>query len=221
MAKARGFRPSILRIKSFFLLSPQSSVLSTFLVSLAFLGTPQDSAQTSSLFSTPVAIAQQGLLPNTTTRDLWKQIYQKLPDLPLENKYVSKETGRVNADSTLVSRLIQYHVYVKGRPPNYRLDWKLTMADYLGANEVMQESGYPGAKTLQQNPIDGDRAAITRLNRKQRDALVQSLANIFTPNSAAAPAADATPPQPSTTPNPQTQPNFSQPKPGDAQLLKP
>jgi len=43
---------------------------------------------------------------------------------------------------------------------------------YLGANELMEETLYPGYDTLQKNPILGDRAAIKRLNREQRDALV-------------------------------------------------
>lgn len=129
------------------------------------------------LFSPQSAFAQ-GLGP----RDNWRQVYEQLPDLPLENQYIDKETGKVNADSTLVNRLIGYHVYVKGRAPNYRLDWKLTLADYLGANELMLEEVYPGYKTFRENPIVGDRAAIERLSRQQRDALVQTLVSIFDPN---------------------------------------
>ena len=167
------------------------------------------------------AIAQKTALPSSTTRNVWKQVYQKLPNLPLENKYVSRETGKVNPDNTLVDRLIRYHLYVKGRGPNYRLDWKLTLADYLGANELLQENVYPGADALRQNPLEGDRAAIARLNRKQRDALVQTLVSVFNPNSAAATADTKTPSQPSTAPSEPTQLNFPQPKPGDAQLLQP
>lgn len=126
------------------------------------------------LFGPGLVIAQ-----NTRPRDVWQQVYQQLPDLPLENKYVNKETGKVDPENTLVSRLVRYHVYVKGRPPNYRLDWKLTLADYLGENELMGETVYPGYDTLRSNPIEGDRAVINRLNRKQRDALVQTLVNVF------------------------------------------
>lgn len=162
----------------------------------------------------------QSVPPSPITRDIWKQVYQKLPDLPLENKYVSRETGKVNPDNTLVNRLIQYHIYVKGRSPNYRLDWKLTLADYLGANELIQEGSYPGANTLRSNPLEGDRASVNRLTRKQRNALVQSLESIFNPTSNAA-TDPQTPPQPSSTPNAQTSPSFPQPKPGDAQLLQP
>lgn len=53
------------------------------------------------------------------------------------------------------------------------------MADYLGENELMGETVYPGYDTLRSNPIEGDRAVINRLNRKQRDALVQTLVNVF------------------------------------------
>nr|WP_042341341.1 hypothetical protein [Calothrix sp. PCC 7507] len=151
----------------------------------------------------PPALAQR-----ISPSDVWQQVYQQLPDFPKENKYVSKETGKVAENNTLASRLIRYHVYVKERTPNYRLDWKLTLADYLGANEIMYDVTYPGNDTLRENPLEGDRTAITRLNRRQRDAVVQVLTNIFNPR-ASTPIA----------PNP----NTSTPKPppsGGAELLK-
>ena len=190
---------------------------------LTFIGSADKGVAGSSdaMPRTSFAIAQKTALPSSTTRNVWKQVYQKLPNLPLENKYVSRETGKVNPDNTLVDRLIRYHLYVKGRGPNYRLDWKLTLADYLGANELLQENVYPGADALRQNPLEGDRAAIARLNRKQRDALVETLVSVFNPNSAAATTDTKTPSQPSTAPSQPTEPNFPQPKPGDAQLLQP
>jgi hypothetical protein len=111
--------------------------------------------------------------------DVWQLVYEKLPDLPKENQYISKESGKVSENSTLASRLIRYHVYIKQRAPNYRLDWKLTLADYLDANEIMYENTYPGHDTLRKNPLDGDRTAIQSLTRRQRDALVQVLTDIF------------------------------------------
>lgn len=154
------------------------------------------------------------------TQDVWRQVYQRLPDLPLENQYISKETGKQASENTLVGRIIRYHVYVKSRPPNYRLDWKLTLADYLGANELIQESLYPGYDTLQKNPMQSDRAVIERLNRAQRDALVQALVSLFTPNS----QQQAPVPSPSASPQPQAAPKpsggLALPQPGDAQLLK-
>lgn len=149
--------------------------------------------------------------------EVWQEVYQRVPDLPKENQYVSHKTGKVAEDNTLVGRLIRYHLYVKGRLPNYRFDWKLTLADYLGANELMQESVYPGADTLQQNPFENDRAAIRRLTLAQRQALVQSLVNIFDPRSA---ASSPSPQPPIATPQTQTQPTSpSQPASG-ADLLK-
>lgn len=109
-----------------------------------------------------------------------QKIYQQLPDFPLENQYVSRESGKVSSRNTLITRLIRYHTQVKGRAPNYRLDWKLTLADYLGANEIMDDGVYPGADALKQNPFEGDRAAIRKLTRKQRDALIQALVNAYT-----------------------------------------
>lgn len=191
-------------------------------VSLSFLGSTHRGVAQLGLPDTSMQIAQQLQLPSAIVRDVWKQVYQQLPNLPLENKYVSQETGKVNPNSTLVDRLIRYHVYTKGRSPNYRLDWKLTLADYLRANEVIQEAGYPGADTLRQNPLEGDLAAISRLNRKQRDALVQTLVSVFNPNRAVSPTENETsvPPQPSPTPQQET-PSFNRPKPGDARLLEP
>ncbi len=149
--------------------SPQRGVKQILLVNFLLL------AFLSSWFSLAPADAQR-VNPN----EVWQQIYKQLPYLPRENHYISQETGKVAQNNTLVSRLIRYHIYVKGRPPNYRLDWKLTLADYLDANEVMYEESYPGNDTLRQNPFAGDRAAIRRLSREQRNALVQALVNAFT-----------------------------------------
>ncbi len=127
-------------------------------------------------------LSSQPAMAQASSSEAAQRVYQQLPDLPRENKYISKETGKVSENNTLINRLIRYHVYLKGRPTNYRLDWKLTLADYLGANEIMYDPSYPGNDILRQNPIDGDRAAIARLNRRQRDALVQALVNVFNPN---------------------------------------
>lgn len=117
----------------------------------------------------------------------WQVVYEKLPYLPLENQYVSKETKQVASDNTLVGRLIRYHIYVKGRPPFYRLDWKFTLADYLGVNGVINESDYPSKDTLRANPMEGDVAAIRSLNQPQRNALIQALVDAFTPQAQSAP----------------------------------
>jgi hypothetical protein len=112
---------------------------------------------------------------------VWKQIYQTLPDLPRENQYVSVETGKVDPENTLVGRVIRYHLYVKGRAPFFRMDWKLTLADYLGIRGEIEETSYPSAHTLRKNPIEGDIAAVRKLNRAQRNALVQALVDAFSP----------------------------------------
>jgi len=123
----------------------------------------------------PIKIVQRRVRPT----EVWPFVYEKIPDLPLENNYISQETGEVNTEDTLVSRLIRYHFYVKGRAPNYRFDWKLTLADYLGANDYLQSSLYPGNDSLTENPMNGDRQAIQSLTRSQRDALVNRLVDIF------------------------------------------
>lgn len=162
-----------------------------------------------SLFSIQPAYAQR-----ITPGDVWQEVYQQLPDLPRENKYISKENGKVAESNTLVNRLIRYHIYTKGRAPIYRLDWKLTLADYLGANEIMYDASYPGNDSLRENPIEGDRKAITRLTRSQRNALVQVLVNIFNPTQ------DTQSPSPNTAPSPNTSTTPQPPQRGGAELLK-
>ncbi|MGA7932716.1 MAG: hypothetical protein WCA35_03975 [Kovacikia sp.] len=128
-------------------------------------------------FFAPQPVSAQLLRPD----EVWRAVYQRVPDLPLENQYVSRETGKVDPDNTLVGRLIRYHVYLKGRPPFYRLDWKVTLADYLGVNGAMEESTYPSHNTLRKNPLEGDIVAINRLNLTQRNALIQALVDAFSP----------------------------------------
>lgn len=167
----------------------------------------------------PAAVAQR-----VRVEDIWQQVYQQLPDLPLENQYVNSETGEVSSNNTLVGRIIRYHIYTKGRPTNYRLDWKLTLADYLGANEKMEPATYPSGTALRTNPIEGDITAVRSLTRAQRDALVNALVSLFNPNTEPdpAPAAPSPLPAPSPSPSPTPPTRFPrQPQPGDAQLLQP
>lgn len=155
--------------------------------------------------------------------DASQRVYERLPNLPRENQYVSKETGKVDERNTLATRLMRYHIFVKRRPPMYRLDWKLTLADYIGANEYLVESQYPSANTLNQNPMESDRAAIEKLTRAERDALVNILVSIFNPNrNQQVPGSNSStsPSQPKpTSPNLRATPSL--PQPGDAQLLMP
>ncbi|NEP62579.1 MAG: hypothetical protein F6K31_37565, partial [Symploca sp. SIO2G7] len=46
------------------------------------------------------------------------QIYAQHPDIPLAKR----------ANTTLVSRFINYHLDTKARPPQYHFDWELSMA---------------------------------------------------------------------------------------------
>ncbi|MEL7051011.1 MAG: hypothetical protein AAGM45_04405 [Cyanobacteria bacterium J06588_5] len=107
------------------------------------------------------------------------EIYQQLPNLPLENQYISTRTGTAATEDTLVSRIIRYHVYIKQRPSVFRLDWKLTMADYLGAFERIAPDEYPDYN-LRENPRANDIEAIAALTREQRNELVNALYEAFT-----------------------------------------
>jgi hypothetical protein len=158
-------------------LKPWNALAASITVGVVLLGSGIGGLIHTNRLGSQIATAQ-----TIISSDVWRQIYQQLPDLPRENKYISKETNKVAENNTLVSRLIRYHLYVKGRP-TYRLDWKLTIADYLGANEIMYDNNYPGSDTLKQNPMEGDIAAIRHLNRRQRDALVDALTNAFSKSS--------------------------------------
>ena len=103
-------------------------------------------------------------------------VYDQLPDFPLENHYVHIETGDVDLSNTLVYRLIQYHSSVQSRPMS-RFDWKLTLADYMGVNEWMDEDRYPD-RFLRSNPFHQDIDVIRTLNRQQRQELIQALLTV-------------------------------------------
>ncbi len=106
------------------------------------------------------------------------QIHEQLPELPLENQYVSSETGSVDAENTLVSRIIRYHLYIKERPTNLRFDWKLTIADYLGAFEPIKPEDYPDYG-LRENPMADDVLAVENLGWEVRDRLLNLLYESF------------------------------------------
>lgn len=124
-------------------------------------------AQTAPIFANPRQVAVE--------------IYAKLPDFPMENTYIRQETNQVASESTLVERLIVYHTTVKGRSPVYRLDWKMTLGDFLGINDVLQGNTYPGTSYLRENPMAGDRDVIQALNRQEREELIQTLVNYYSP----------------------------------------
>ena len=132
------------------------------------------------------AQAQPVPLRRIAPAEIAAQVQAQLPDLPLENQYISRD-GTAAEDDTLVSRIIRYHIYTKDRPTHFRLDWKLTIADYLGAFERILARDYPDYE-LRENPMAGDIAAVRSLSRQQRDHLVNTLYEAFT-----APAADFDP----------------------------
>jgi hypothetical protein len=149
------------------------------------------------------------------------EVYEQIPDFPKANNYKSKETGELNPTHTLISRMVRYHQYIKGRPTAFRLDWKLTLADYLGANEIIKESRYPGYNTLTENPLPQDLKIVDSLTFTQRQNLVDALVNIYNPqnqNDSSNNSSDET-----NTPDEENNisPPFELPQPGGAELLMP
>ena len=177
--------------------------------------------------SNPSSNPQRILTQSMQIRAAVRLIYEQMPEIPLENQYLNTRTGQVNPEDSLISRLLRYHVVTKNRPPSLRFDWKMTIADYLDANEPMIEDRYPGTDILQPNPMRSDRAAITRLTPVQRNQLVNLLVAAYTPV-AIEPAQiifpNTTPATP--IPNPQPSPTLDRldrlplPQPGDAQFLR-
>ncbi len=149
-----------------------------------------------------------------------EMVYEKFPELPKENQYRSAETGEINPEHTLINRFIRYHRDFKRRSPQYRLDWKVTLADYLGVNQSPRESNYPGS-TLETNPLAQDIEVIRQLSRRQRQQLVDLLVEIYNPQPQAT-TNQPIPNQTDETSSPESNPpNPSLSQPGDAQLLAP
>lgn len=144
-------------------------------------------------------------------------VYERLSYIPKENEYLRQDTGEVDEDNTLISRLVRYHQDIQRRPTPFRLDWKLTLADYLGANEPLKADRYPGNSTLQTNPMEKDIEAIGSLNRRQRQELVDVIVSLYNPQQA--PSSNNTTPAPNSVPARPSTPPQSQP--GDANLLMP
>lgn len=178
-----------------------------------------------SWFGVAPATAQ---LPAVNIADTSRVLYERLPFIPLENQYVDQEGNEV-PESTLLTRLMLYHGAVQQRQPYFRLDWKLTMADYLGANETMHADTYPNSRTLRDNPMDGDVEVIRQLTREQREELVDTIVVLLNPlASRPSPDPNQAPvviPSPVTTPSRPATGNVApvprEPQPGDAQLLLP
>lgn len=147
-------------------------------------------------------------------------IYEKFPELPKENQYRSAETGEINPQHSLISRFIRYHKDFKRRSPQYRLDWKVTLADYLGVNQSPRESNYPGS-TLETSPLAQDVEVIRQLSRRQRQQLVDLLVEIYNPQSQTT-TNQSIPNETEETSSQESNPsNPGLSQPGDAQLLAP
>ena len=109
------------------------------------------------------------------TAEIAQKIYTELPEIPLENQYFNQKLKKIDPNNTLINRILHYHAFTKGRPADMRLDWKLTLADYLGANDIMDPATYPSHDVLNKNPLDNDRAAVNTLTRSIRDQLIDRL----------------------------------------------
>ncbi|MGF1601413.1 MAG: hypothetical protein ACFCU8_05220 [Thermosynechococcaceae cyanobacterium] len=127
-----------------------------------------------SLWQVDAVFAQQG-----NSKAIAAQVYEQHPEFPLENQYVRSRSGKAADDVTLVSRLIEYHTLVKGRSPKFRLEWKTTLADYMGLNDYLRAEEYPGHAYLKSNPMEQDVTVVQSFNRQQRSDLIQALADLY------------------------------------------
>ena len=122
-----------------------------------------------------LSIAPPSVAGIVRTAEIAQKVYAELPELPLENQYFNQKLKKIDPNNTLINRMLRYHTFTKGRPTDIRLDWKLTVADYLGANDIMDPATYPSHDVLSKNPLDGDRAAVNTLTRSMRDRLIDRL----------------------------------------------
>lgn len=181
--------------------------------------TPVVARDLSSLTPSSWTVAQ--IIPSALVQEAGRRVYEEIPDFPLENYYILQATQEVATDNTLATRFIRYHLYTKGRTPRFRLDWKLTLADYLGVNDLLEFISYPSSDVLNINPMETDRERIQSLNRAQRDALIQVLVNVFNPEAAEIEKSVPVPAPGITSPQQPRQPSLPrQPQPGDANLLQ-
>lgn len=122
-----------------------------------------------------LSIAPPSIAGLVRTADIAQRVYIELPEIPLENQYFNQKLKKIDPNNTLINRVLRYHAFTKGRPTDMRLDWKLTVADYLGANDIMDPATYPSHDVLSKNPMDDDRAAVNTLTRSMRDRLIDRL----------------------------------------------
>jgi hypothetical protein len=122
-----------------------------------------------------IAIALPAQARVVRTAEIAQKIYADLPTIPLENQYFNQKLNKIDPKNTLINRILRYHAYTKGRPVDLRLDWKLTIADYLDANDIMDPATYPSHDVLSKNPLDADRAAVNTLSRSTRNQLIDRL----------------------------------------------
>jgi len=116
-----------------------------------------------------IAAIQSAAVAGTPTRaeQAADQVYRALPELP-------REAPPDQPNNTLVRRMILYHLRVRGRPETSRLDWQLTLSDYLGYNLTIDPATYPENGTAFA-ALDRDRAALDGLSRQGRWRLVRLL----------------------------------------------
>lgn len=90
------------------------------------------------------------------------QLYSQYPDIPRAQQ----------ANTTLLSRFIEYHLDTQIRPAQYHFDWELSMADYLDVS-YGKESGQHIVAS------NADKSAMQRLSRQQRHDLIRGLEDRF------------------------------------------
>ena len=101
------------------------------------------------------------LMAAQSTHVIADQLYVQYPDIP-------RATA---ANTTLLSRFIDYHLDTQARPAQYHLDWELSMADYFDA--TYGKGGHSSTVAI------ADKQAMRTLSSQQRHDLVRSLERIF------------------------------------------
>ncbi|MBX2866254.1 MAG: hypothetical protein KTR27_22105 [Leptolyngbyaceae cyanobacterium MAG.088] len=94
--------------------------------------------------------------------EIANQLYIQYPDIPRATV----------ANTSLLSRFIDYHLDTQIRPAQYHLDWELSMADYLDASYNTKVKHLDVSRT--------DKQAMQTLTIQQRHDIVRTLEKHFT-----------------------------------------
>ncbi len=110
---------------------------------------------------------------------------QRIRDIPEKAEQIAELVPNLPAQEERekwLQRILLYHVRTKGRLANSRFDWRLTFADFLGANNPMYADQYPPGDT-EENPLNSDRELFQAMSRQERNEFLAAILEVYGNNS--------------------------------------